>query len=248
MLNNNDGCKHYLRKCKLISPCCKNLYTCRLCHDEEQNGINVPLDKQHTLNRFSVTNIVCTECNTTQDINKYCTECGILFGKYYCKICRLYDDNIDKKQYHCDKCGICRTGGAENFTHCDKCNLCINSTMFDTHVCRGIVDYDCSICMEPIFDSTLPTYMPKCGHYMHSHCMMEYMKTNFKCPVCSISLYDMTEINTFIDQEIAQTPMPPEYKDTMVNILCNDCHEESSVVFHVIGHKCVCGSYNTRKI
>lgn len=29
------GCKHYKRKCKLIAPCCKQAFTCRLCHDEE---------------------------------------------------------------------------------------------------------------------------------------------------------------------------------------------------------------------
>jgi RING finger/CHY zinc finger protein 1 len=41
----------------------------------------------------------------------------------------------------------------------------------------------------------------------------------------------------------------------MVKVLCNDCHEESTVKFHIFGHKCasekdgvVCGSYNTRRI
>ena len=28
------GCPHYRRGCKLISPCCGRVFTCRLCHDE----------------------------------------------------------------------------------------------------------------------------------------------------------------------------------------------------------------------
>lgn len=28
------GCRHYRRRCKLISPCCGEVVWCRLCHDE----------------------------------------------------------------------------------------------------------------------------------------------------------------------------------------------------------------------
>ena len=28
------GCKHYVRKCQLRCPECKEFFTCRLCHDE----------------------------------------------------------------------------------------------------------------------------------------------------------------------------------------------------------------------
>ena len=27
------GCKHYLRRCKIVSPCCNEIYSCRLCHN-----------------------------------------------------------------------------------------------------------------------------------------------------------------------------------------------------------------------
>lgn len=50
-----------------------------------------------------------------------------------------------------------------------------------------------------------------------------------------------------LDNEIENTPMPDEFKDKKVKILCNDCSERSEVGFHVLGAKCqICHSYNTR--
>ena len=52
-----------------------------------------------------------------------------------------------------------------------------------------------------------------------------------------------------MDTEIANTPMPDEYKDKMVTLLCNDCNKKSDAHFHIIGMKCnICGSYNTKQI
>lgn len=49
--------------------------------------------------------------------------------------------------------------------------------------------------------------------------------------------------------EVSLTPMPEEYRDYKVDILCKDCHEESTVKFHVVGLKCLnCGSYNTCRV
>lgn len=49
-----------------------------------------------------------------------------------------------------------------------------------------------------------------------------------------------------IDQEIAQSPMPTEYRNTTVRIICNDCQAHGTASFHVLGMKCgSCGSYNT---
>lgn len=28
------GCQHYQRKCALVAPCCSQVFTCRLCHDD----------------------------------------------------------------------------------------------------------------------------------------------------------------------------------------------------------------------
>jgi len=51
-----------------------------------------------------------------------------------------------------------------------------------------------------------------------------------------------------MDRQIAETPMPPEYQNVQIGIICNDCQQTSSVHFHVLGHKCPrCRSYNTRR-
>ena len=42
--------------------------------------------------------------------------------------------------------------------------------------------------------------------------------------------------------------MPEEYKDTMMMVMCNDCHKYSKVKFHILGGKCdSCKSYNTTR-
>ncbi|XP_033738055.1 RING finger and CHY zinc finger domain-containing protein 1-like [Pecten maximus] len=69
---------------------------------------------------------------------------------------------------------------------------------------------------------------------------------NYACPTCNHSMVKMDNVWEHIDEEILHTPMPEEYKDYIVQILCRDCHKESSVLFHVLGLKCQeCGSYNT---
>jgi len=49
--------------------------------------------------------------------------------------------------------------------------------------------------------------------------------------------------------QVAATPMPPEYANMRVGILCNDCHAKGEVAFHIVGLKCGdCGGYNTRQV
>lgn len=52
-----------------------------------------------------------------------------------------------------------------------------------------------------------------------------------------------------LDAEIAVTPMPQDYANWRVDVLCNDCNKPSKVQFHILGLKCShCRSYNTRRI
>ena len=110
---NSYGCEHYLRNCKLISPCCENVYACRLCHNDEKYDMCTDPKLKHKLNRFDVKEVICNECDTQQPISNQCQKCDIVFGKYFCNICNLFDDT-DKEQYHCVKCGFCRVGGSED--------------------------------------------------------------------------------------------------------------------------------------
>jgi Zn finger protein HypA/HybF involved in hydrogenase expression len=44
-------------------------------------------------------------------------------------------------------------------------------------------------------------------------------------------------------------PMPLEYRDTKMVVMCNDCQHKSKVKFHIVGGKCrKCRSYNTTRI
>ena len=46
-------------------------------------------------------------------------------------------------------------------------------------------------------------------------------------------MLDMKQLWNYLDNEIAVTPMPTEYENFFVDILCKDCHEVSEL-FHNI--------------
>ena len=69
------------------------------------------------------------------------------------------------------------------------------------------------------------------------------------CPICMKSYDDMSSVWRHMEAEIAVTPMPQEYANWQVDVLCNDCNKPSNVQFHILGLKCSqCRSYNTRRI
>ena len=113
---------------------------------------------------------------------------------------------------------------------------------------------NCPVCMEFLFDSRRTAQAMRCGHFIHSDCFRELRRapggfSTLRCPVCSVSLTDFEFLWRQLDEEVALTPMPPEYANMMVRILCNDCHAEGETNFHIVGLKCkACGSYNTRQI
>ncbi|KAK2162018.1 hypothetical protein LSH36_106g03009 [Paralvinella palmiformis] len=232
------GCSHYKRRCAFISPCCKKVYVCRICHNENE---------RHEIDRHAIQEIKCTECGTIQGVSNECTKCGVSFGKYFCLMCRLYDDE-DKGQFHCSGCGICRIGGRENFFHCEQCNCCLGLSLKAGHKClENASRSNCPVCLEDLHTSRLPIEVPRCGHYIHQKCFRDMVKYGgFTCPICGESYTNMKTLWQRLDEEIADTPMPDEYRNINVDILCKDCHKESTVPFHVIGLKCQqCGSYNT---
>jgi RING finger and CHY zinc finger domain-containing protein 1 len=243
---NNFGCEHYKRKCKLIMPCCDKAFSCRLCHDLKMYDNNSDFKKAHKLeeNRFKIKEIICQNCNTRQEKSSKCVKCNIIFGFYYCSICNLYDDT-DKKQFHCEKCGFCRVGGRENFKHCDSCNLCVDVN--SNHNCSKLGN--CAICLEDLQTSIYNLMFLKCGHTLHAKCFQDYIKSNYKCPLCAKSMVDMSFYFNNLQNEINNTPLPEEYRDKTVEILCNDCQKKSSTKFHFIGLKCEnCNSFNTKQI
>uniref|UniRef100_A0A7G3B456 Putative vitellogenin n=2 Tax=Lutzomyia longipalpis TaxID=7200 RepID=A0A7G3B456_LUTLO len=233
------GCAHYKRRAKFVTPCCNKTYMCRYCHDEHES---------HYFNRRTVTQLICTECETRQRVQSECEKCGVRFGKYTCLVCNLFDDE-EKDQYHCDGCGICRVGGKDRFFHCEVCNMCLPLQLkIDGHRCvENVSRSNCPVCLEDIHTSRIPCHIPDCGHLIHRTCFEELLSSgHYACPTCQTSMIDMSKLWEYLDQEVENSPMPKEYENYMVDILCKDCHKESNIPFHAVGLKCsFCGAYNT---
>jgi len=105
------GCQHYRRNVKLqCSTCCK-WYTCRFCHDAAED---------HVLVRKETKNMLCMVCAVAQRASDVCINCGTTAARYYCNVCKLWDDHPEKNIYHCNDCGICRRGRGlgKDFFHC----------------------------------------------------------------------------------------------------------------------------------
>lgn len=105
------GCAHYKRNVKLQCSACFRWYTCRFCHD----GI-----EDHSLNRRETKNMLCMLCGCAQPVAGGCQDCHESSARYYCGICKLWDDDPNKSIYHCSDCGICRIGEGlgRDFYHC----------------------------------------------------------------------------------------------------------------------------------
>ncbi|XP_037708437.1 RING finger and CHY zinc finger domain-containing protein 1 [Drosophila subpulchrella] len=233
------GCAHYKRRAMFVTPCCNKFYKCRFCHDENET---------HHFDRKTLTELICSECNTRQTVREQCENCGVRFGKYTCLICNLFDD-ADKQQYHCHGCGICRIGGAENFFHCEVCNMCLPIQLkIDGHRCvENISRSHCPVCLGDIHTSRIPCHIPDCGHLLHKMCFDQLLASgHYTCPTCQTSLIDMTALWEYLDDQAERMPVPLKYENQRVHIFCNDCHKTSKTKFHFIGLKCVhCGAYNT---
>ncbi|CAG0900697.1 unnamed protein product [Darwinula stevensoni] len=224
----------------MISPCCGRAYTCRFCHNDAEN---------HCIDRRQVMEVVCMQCKTRQPVQKNCQQCNLEFGRYYCARCKLFDDD-DKQQYHCEECGICRIGGRERFFHCPVCDVCLSVHLQGNHKCvERVSRANCPVCLEDIHTSRIPSHIPPCGHLIHSTCFDDMLKSGlYACPVCNTSMINMEKVWQHLDEETQGTPMPDDYRNHFVMILCRDCHKESEVAFHILGLKCQeCGSYNTSR-
>ncbi|CAK7271724.1 hypothetical protein SEPCBS119000_004751 [Sporothrix epigloea] len=234
------GCEHYRRNVKLQCFTCERWYTCRLCHNEAED---------HTLPRSSTRNMLCMLCGCAQRAGAVCVKCGESAARYYCGICKLWNDDPDKSIYHCSDCGICRVGEGlgKDFFHCKKCGSCIAINQEESHRCReGVMDCDCPICSEYIFTTHKKVVTMKCGHMIHDDCRAQYIKQSYKCPICNKSVENMESMFRRLDKHLEEQPMPEEYADTRAVILCNDCEAKTSTMYHWGGLRCeVCLSYNT---
>jgi RING finger/CHY zinc finger protein 1 len=85
---------------------------------------------------------------------------------------------------------------------------------------------NCPVCFEYLFDSVRPTAVLPCGHTIHSECLKDMEKNRqLACPICMKTYADLAPIWRRVDEEVAETPMPPDYAHWVAHILCNDCNQ-----------------------
>lgn len=243
-----ENCEHYDRECDYLAACCDEFFHCKFCHDKVKFDEERDISKCHKMIRSDTERVRCRRCNFTQSLQQNCQNCGVCMGAYFCSICHLYDSNLSKHIYHCEKCGICRVGPKENYFHCDTCEACLGIALQGSHTCRpGMLKANCAVCQEDMFTSREATISMKCGHFIHRACLRAMIQNNrYSCPLCFKNVVDMSLVYQELDEEIAQTQMPEEYKNLEFDVLCNDCLHKSNVRFHFLGMKCPnCGSYNT---
>ena len=241
-------CSHYIRFFELVCEEClkdkkqkQKIFPCHHCHNE---------NTYHKIDRSKVLKMKCKFCNCIQPKNNVCInpECFKKEHRYTCLKCSLWTHKLDKI-FHCDKCGICRMGDKDDYQHCDKCNLCWKKKFFDSHSCKfDQSDNDCAICMSSLSDNFDNPHILKCGHGFHFHCIMEYSKTNYKCPICKVTMGDQSVYWSAIDSMLENHQVPEEYQDWRVEINCCDCHKKSIKQFNLTSYyKCDhCGGYNTQ--
>ncbi|KAB1205551.1 putative RING finger protein C2F3.16 [Morella rubra] len=163
------GCEHYKRNCKLRAACCGKLYTCRFCHDKASD---------HSMDRKATAEMMCMHCMKIQPVGPICSNpsCGeLLMAKYYCSICKFFDD--ERTVYHCPFCNLCRRGkglGIDYF-HCMTCKCCLSMKLVDHECQENCLETSCPICSELLFTSTASVRMLSCGHLLHSACFHEYV-------------------------------------------------------------------------
>lgn len=243
------GCRHYLRACKLRAACCGKLYTCRLCHDDAE--------QTHIMDRYATKEMLCLRCDTLQPVSGKCVNknCGISFARYYCEVCKFFDDKENRKIYHCHSCNVCRAGDGlgKDFFHCMKCNQCMSMKYRNCgHRCvERAMESDCPVCHQYLFMSTQPVKYLSCGHLMHHACYNTFVqKDGVRCPICLRSLDMMKSVFEMIDEQISAggaLAMPSQYRTVRCNIFCLDCNKRSNQSYHFVFNKCsLCLSYNTR--
>ncbi|KAK9461651.1 uncharacterized protein V1516DRAFT_622694 [Lipomyces oligophaga] len=238
------GCKHYQRGVKLMCSQCSQWYPCRFCHDE--------VETSHKLIRYETVNMLCMSCLLPQPAAQFCSGCNVRVSRYYCEICKLWDDDPTKSIYHCADCGICRIGEGlgKDFFHCKTCNVCMSIALENSHRCiEHVTECNCPICGEYMFTSTETVVFMRCGHSIHQSCFYEHTRNSYKCPTCARSVVNMESQFRLLDREIERQVLPEPYSHWRSVISCNDCSAKCNVPFHFLGLRCdMCKSYNTALI
>lgn len=247
-LDAQGNCPHYHALCEVLAPCCGVFLPCRICHDEVHAlGGHCAVEK---MDRFAVQTVRCRRCLAQQEPGPQCVNCAVVFARYYCATCRLWQD---KRQsvFHCEQCGICRVGPRENFEHCANCGICVARA---GHDCKPLQREEaCAVCTETIFDSRKGIARLKCRHSLHRTCLQRLCEADIlNCPLCLKPMAD--ESPALVEHVDRLNDTHREFSAEVfggltTGIICNACVQKSEEVpMALYGLKCPrCGSYNTRR-
>eukprot|EP00299_Pterocystis_sp_00344_P010568 c4749_g1_i1.p1 GENE.c4749_g1_i1~~c4749_g1_i1.p1 ORF type:complete len:263 (-),score=44.13 c4749_g1_i1:51-728(-) len=193
--------------------------------------------KSHRIDRHAVRECVCRNCQHRQQSKQICEACGSCMGAYFCGVCNHFDNKgNEKKIFHCDGCGICRVGGRENFFHCEKCCACLSLSMQNKHQCLdSALKQNCSVCLEPLFDSRNAAIKAPCGHMFHDKCHTDLVEqSDFpRCPLCLRDLVNLSKFYQQLREVREETTVPPELQNQTLKILCNNCGQQKVIPFHL---------------
>ncbi|KAK2996982.1 hypothetical protein RJ639_025356 [Escallonia herrerae] len=220
------GCSHYRRRCRIRAPCCDEIFDCL-------STLTRNLDMMFRgirLNRSFVHSVA---------LNKR-------FDKFVLTAVYVWEDtSVEVATYMM----MIHLRNSITVMGAASAGCCFSILLKDDHPCvEGAMHHDCPVCFEYLFETRNDVSVMRCGHTMHRSCLDEMKEhSQYACPLCCKSVCDMSKVWERLDMEVAATPMPENYRNKMVRILCNDCGLPSEVKYHIIGQKCPnCKSYNTR--
>jgi len=127
-------------------------------------------------------------CGTFQPAQKQCQQCHAVMARYFCDICKLFDDYPNRDIYHCPYCGICRRGKGLgiDFFHCAKCNICLSVQQQD-----GTLRHGCSLVVYQTSLNSIALRVVLADH----KCIERSLECN--CPICHQYLFTSTKPVSF---------------------------------------------------
>ena len=116
--------------------------------------------------------------------------------------------------------------------------MCIVGQEVRDHACfENSFRQDCAACLGHLFDSVDPCSVLKCGHAMHTSCLSEIVKSEYRCPICKKAIVDMTaawgEMEEALDAQMEQIKdeIPQELREKVVKCMCNEWYDFSFFLF-----------------
>uniref|UniRef100_A0A8B9PIJ5 Ring finger and CHY zinc finger domain containing 1 n=1 Tax=Apteryx owenii TaxID=8824 RepID=A0A8B9PIJ5_APTOW len=224
----------------LQAPCCGKLYACRLCHDGAEG---------HRLDRFRVAEVQCARCRRLQKVGTAGAAAAARGPPFrgWGRRRRVPNGRLLSLPLPSPRrAGAAAAGAAELRGLPQPLRGILLRHLPSFRPRQEAVPLRRVRHLQDIHTSRVGAHVLPCGHLLHRTCYEDMLKEGYRCPLCMHSALDMTRYWRQLDDEVAQTPMPTEYQNMMVEILCNDCNARSTVQFHLLGMKCTnCESYNT---